>query len=174
MVRTAILMSLLAVATGALAAPPATTAGHKPHAPKPRKALFAYLPDQQRDHDVTGDVLSITGRQVLNILFLDEPCPHPDMEDSENFRRAWDIGMKVGCWAPTTDGAFVFYYPVSQRLYPRGESLLRFVHGDVSADGNSVRITEPDYDSRTYDTNAVLKIMKAQQEQMKRQQSERP
>lgn len=109
----------------------------------------------------TGDV--IRKEWIVLLLFTSEPCP---FGPEKNWHRYWQY--RVGCWAPTTDGKFLTLDSLggvndSQlywEIFPRG--LLR-------PDG-SVIVTEPDYDSRTFQNQVMLRIIKRVQESVKREE----
>ena len=118
-------------------------------------------------HFVTGDIVG--AGQIIDLLFTKERCSLP-VADAKEMLRAWTLaGREVGCWYPMINGNYMFVAReailtqasrVPWKIYPRG-----LLHDD-----GSVTITEPDYDSQTFNT----KVMNEQMYETLSHRNERP
>ena len=108
-----------------------------------REVVFLF--NWSETHWVVGNVVPLN--LVNGILFLKESCPL-DIVGASNMRRAWHF-HDVGCWAPTTDGGYLFASSVTHNLMPYPSAIDYSLHGNVLPDGN-VLITEPGFDSLTW------------------------
>jgi hypothetical protein len=99
---------------------------------------------------ITGHTLPADN--TLFLMYLKEPCALP-LSDSREMRRfLWVVPgrpatVREGCWYRTLDGnsSFILADGESDRLAP-AEAYPRA----VILEGQMLRITEPDYDSRTF------------------------
>jgi hypothetical protein len=106
----------------------------------------------------TGDVVPRTG--VGFYLFTELPCPngagyyliHRGMQDT-------------GCWFPTRDHGMTLSMLHLPQAYHDMRPPEMFPRAERFADG-SVRITEPDFDSRTYMEKTLLGLAKAERDAM--------
>jgi hypothetical protein len=112
---------------------------------------------------VTGYTVPV--KDIAILLFTREPCPL-DIPDKRTLLRAWirqrTNAFQLGCWRQTANDGWVFIgqttdltktSPIPWAIYPRA-----MLHDDGSA-----TITEPNYDSNTFEVNYTIGHMSEQQ-----------
>jgi hypothetical protein len=102
--------------------------------------------------DKTGE--TVLAPHIYQILFVNEPCPMAPRD--RDMHRAWFFGAGVGCWAALSDGTYAIAL-ASGEFNPQGALLETLPRAMLHPD-NSALITEPEYNSRTAQSLAVLRL----------------
>jgi hypothetical protein len=101
---------------------------------------------------------TIPSDKVFTLLFLKEPCPLP-IDGAERMFRAWQTAgaYQFGCWYPTLQDEFVYINGMGRLFHNEGVYWQAYPRGLLHSDG-SVKITEPNYDSRTFFIDVTQRI----------------
>ncbi len=138
-----------------------TTAAAAPPPQLPTVRVFAKIAGEPRPNGqgdttnvrkmVTGDVLPASS--LLMLWYVSKPCDLPLANASDMLSYAQNTAFGRGCWYPTLDGGYttVLSNGMTQHSPMPVES---FPRGTLNAD-RSVTITEPGYDSDTFQEKVV-------------------
>lgn len=107
--------------------------------------------------DTTGKI--VPAALIHQILFVREPCPLAPNDHS--LHRAWFRGGGLRCWGALSDGTYVIL-GLNGLLYPQNAILETLPRAMLKIDGSAL-ITEPQYNSRTAQNEAVLKQIERMQ-----------